>query len=178
MKIRNRFVSNSSSSSFIVAFKKVPETAEETRELLYGSHRQVPLGTSWAGGKETYTTTTELAEKVFQDIQRQEGKPKVKIPQDVFTAMSWGADTELVMMKRFSHLDQDSEEWDAIYNQLDMLHKLCWEEEDSKTANFLAHHKNDTIIQFSYADDEGPFYSMLEHGGTFNNLPHVRISHH
>ena len=36
MKIRNGFVSNSSSSSFVVAFDKKPETVEELKKLLFG----------------------------------------------------------------------------------------------------------------------------------------------
>jgi len=35
MKIRSGFVSNSSSSSFIVSFKKVPENKNELRNLLF-----------------------------------------------------------------------------------------------------------------------------------------------
>ena len=36
MKIRNGFVSNSSSSSFIVAFKKVPKSVAEMQKMLFG----------------------------------------------------------------------------------------------------------------------------------------------
>lgn len=37
MKIRNGFVSNSSSSSFVVAFPKKPETVEEVKDMLFGN---------------------------------------------------------------------------------------------------------------------------------------------
>jgi hypothetical protein len=37
MKIRNGFVSNSSSSSFVVAFPKKPETIEELKHMMFGN---------------------------------------------------------------------------------------------------------------------------------------------
>jgi len=36
MKVRNGFVSNSSSSSFIVAWNKKPESVEEVKNILFG----------------------------------------------------------------------------------------------------------------------------------------------
>lgn len=41
MKIRNGFVSNSSSSSFIVSFDKKPSSAEELREILFGDKEYI-----------------------------------------------------------------------------------------------------------------------------------------
>lgn len=42
MKIRNGFVSNSSSSSFVLAFKKRPKTAADIREEIFGTETEYP----------------------------------------------------------------------------------------------------------------------------------------
>ena len=40
--------------------------------------------------------------------------------------------------------------------------------------------KNDDkfMAVFSYGDDDGSFFSTIEHGSTFDKLSHIRISHH
>ena len=43
MKTRNGFVSNSSSSSFIIALDKLPENAEEMHEMLFKSKEEEML---------------------------------------------------------------------------------------------------------------------------------------
>jgi hypothetical protein len=62
MKIRNGFVSNSSSSSFIVAFPQRPKTEEETFQMMFNSEEDI----------ETYgerLSTKEIASVVFSDIK-------------------------------------------------------------------------------------------------------------
>lgn len=66
MKTRNGFVSNSSSSSFVVAFPKKPENEEEVYQMMFngkdGLINPYP---------EFYTTMThrEIASRVFEDLQ-------------------------------------------------------------------------------------------------------------
>ena len=62
MKIRNGFVSNSSSSSFIVAFPQRPKTEEETFQMMFNSEEDI----------ETYgerLSTKEIVSVVFSDIK-------------------------------------------------------------------------------------------------------------
>jgi len=42
----------------------------------------------------------------------------------------------------------------------------------------LKKHKGQELYVFHYGDDDGDYYSVLEHGGIFNNLPHEQISYH
>lgn len=62
MKIRQGFVSNSSSSSFIVVWDKKPESAEEVKKILYGNRDTV--------GIYDYTMSAQdLATVVFNDTK-------------------------------------------------------------------------------------------------------------
>lgn len=67
MKVRNGFVSNSSSSSFIVAFKTKPQSSREVLELLF-PHGETEV--TW----DDYETrsTTAIADRVFDDLQTAE----------------------------------------------------------------------------------------------------------
>jgi hypothetical protein len=60
MKIRNGFVSNSSSSSFIIAFEKVPTSADEMYELLFSNQDDAD--------KYTKATNKICAESIFDKI--------------------------------------------------------------------------------------------------------------
>jgi hypothetical protein len=64
MKIRNGFVSNSSSSSFIVAFKRLPETVEELKEMLFGDNNFVSF-------YDEKASALEVASRVFNDLAKQ-----------------------------------------------------------------------------------------------------------
>ena len=45
MKIRTAFVSNSSSSSFVVAWPKKPETIEETKGMMFADNYSIAFHT-------------------------------------------------------------------------------------------------------------------------------------
>jgi hypothetical protein len=63
MKIRNGFVSNSSSSSFIVGFPKIPSSPEELERMMFNKSGEVqPYEHSPA------TPTLEVAKTVFRDM--------------------------------------------------------------------------------------------------------------
>lgn len=61
MKFRNSFVTNSSSSSFIISFDKLPESKEELKAILFQDNEYIEVFCSKA-------STDELSEKVWNDI--------------------------------------------------------------------------------------------------------------
>ena len=75
MKIRNGFVSNSSSSSFLVAFNSEPNSVEEAHENMFSSYNMF--------SKET---SLKMAEIVFDQIKDQEPNDKETI-DDFFLSM-------------------------------------------------------------------------------------------
>jgi len=68
MKIRNGFVSNSSSSSFLVAFDNnaIPTTEQEMHKLLFGSTQDHPV-TEY----DYEASSMEMARKALYDLQKQ-----------------------------------------------------------------------------------------------------------
>jgi hypothetical protein len=71
MKIRNGFVSNSSSSSFVVAFPRKPETVEEIYNLLFGKGFLL---------KEPYgmkgVTVEDICKRIYEDTRVESANDK------------------------------------------------------------------------------------------------------
>lgn len=70
MKVRNGFVSNSSSSSFIVIFPRAPTSAEDVHELLFGKDHV--LFDSYDGDICSHI----LVRSIWDEIQEQEAQPE------------------------------------------------------------------------------------------------------
>lgn len=57
MKFRNGFVSNSSSSSFILALDEEPKSPQDIINILWGQYEELPYG------------VVEMATQIFQDLK-------------------------------------------------------------------------------------------------------------
>jgi hypothetical protein len=81
LKIRNGFVSNSSSSSFVVAFKDWIENAEDLKKVVYEEEECV---TSLAG---TFDTKT-LSERIYFDMKNQDYLTFGEVFDEMFNYLS------------------------------------------------------------------------------------------
>ena len=70
MKIRTGFVSNSSSSSFIVGFKRRPQTAEEVHQVLFGTEPAVTIVVCATAAASDDTLTTQHRRPPFSQNAR------------------------------------------------------------------------------------------------------------
>jgi len=167
VKIRNGFVSNSSSSSFLVAFKTQPTSVEHLREMLFGELVHIaqygdPI------------STQEAAEVVWRDMQRQERPPtRDEIEDNMGT-------------KAYSQVYEENDGW-RVRSKKTREEQELQHAEDTRRCSVLAEQMADEFLQqaeggriyaFSYSDNDGNLESTLEHYGIFDKLPHVTISNH
>jgi len=179
MKIRSGFVSNSSSSSFIVYFKEVPKSKEELKKLLFGDRTEYhyPYGTE-------FFPTDVVADVVWKDMQEGPAdteKVKNEIRSGYPTATEWAinnglmkdmpniSDYETKPGKKFSERF-DSDAYDKAlkeyYSQFDFWVR---EEEIDQGKCFV----------FEYSDNDGTMRCAMEHGNLFENgVDSYKISKH
>jgi hypothetical protein len=174
VKIRTGFVSNSSSSSFVVAFKNIPKTVEELTEMLFGDEIFFvnPYG-GWDSEDMRYTgrpsatlywPVQEIAEIVFKDMK----KPATE--QEVTETISCGWIDGYPDLDNYRTKDRDYD-WDAYHQTAQRLAK-------EKADQFLSENPDCTFYAFSYSDNDGELKCSMEHGNLFRRLPHLQISCH
>lgn len=169
MKIRSDFVTNSSSSSFIVSFNKRPKNVDELMRMMFGSTEN--------GVIEYYdnsVTKRQAAEIVMSDIREQRTKTKKQLIE--ITQEGWFD----------GHIDAFNSKYETDETYPGGCKKIDWDQfykDNNKAAerfvdNFLnGHHTGDKIYTFEYSDESG-VGSAMEHGGIFNNMTHRAISKH
>ena len=167
MKTRSGFVSNSSSSSFIVAFDKKPETVEELQRMLFGDekHYSDPYDSrSWPA--------RTVAETVFQDMQKQG-----PLDREALEAAMEGVEVQ-------------DPEWHAAFEKFlkcqgpysnadyEKLNKTTLIAKNRVLDRWNKDNPGKLFYEFEYSDNEGFYSSALEHGDLFADMSHLKISHH
>lgn len=168
MKERRGFVSNSSSSSFVVGFKSIPRSVEEVEKLLF------PDGEAY----DNRWSNTDFATTVFNELEG-------KMPMSLNEVAEEFASGWLIDMDDWEKAHKD--ELDACQKKggMSLFHKYFEKHDKEKTRRAKALAKEWTKINknlfffcFEYGDEGGGYFSQMEHGGLFSNLPHKTISKH
>ena len=261
MKIRTGFVSNSSSSSFIVAFSKKPTTKEDVLKEMFPKNPTGSIANPWPGLKEydDGLTYAQIVEQVLSDLQGEDTKvSKTDLLQELagryFTidgklyymgSPYYALDKKLAQKYVDVHEEHEAQRkaFDKFERELIRVHvgpdvpyasenttnwttrKPCtkadieayntyrdavkaFEEANPKyitakkkqnarerkfwdtqrklanrlaridLAAFLKDNKGKFITRFTYSDNDGSFFSMMEHGNIFRNVNHIYVSHH
>jgi hypothetical protein len=166
MKIRNGFVSNSSSSSFIVAFDKRPNSAEEVEQILYSNKREVFYEPAF-NDDCININKQDVAKQVFNDLPNISAN--LELIADTINGGSFDGEPDSDDPKYNNQAY--SEKWDEFVDD-------CQKAAEHEAMKFMKENDNKFIATFEYSDNDGYFFSYMEHGDIFARLPHIRISKH
>lgn len=166
MKVRQGFVSNSSSSSFVVAFPKgfVP-TEESVKELLFGQTENL-----YCYGEGV--STAAAASVIANDMKNQ--TPNVH--ENIIGAMG-GHLPGAPDYDSFLIPEPGKSKWE-LKCDWEAYEKANQEFREKMLENMKAEFGDADIYCFEFSDNDGNLYSTLEHGDTFSALPHLRVSNH
>ena len=171
MKERTGFVSNSSSSSFIVAFPFIPHSQEEISNLLF------------TNGTPGGYPVEKVSQVVFNDILGSFPLSEEEMVKELSPAYSYMRDWEAQNpAPDWPKADASVKERKDFNKKHDAFYKKQNKERERRAkiraTEFIKENKEAVFLKFSYSDEDGSFYSSMEHDGTFDQLPHITISHH
>jgi hypothetical protein len=163
MKIRNGFVSNSSSSSFVVAFTSVPETKKELIKMLFDEEQQF-VSPCYC---DNMVAVSDAAARVLSDLENDTPLSRI----EAIRVLSSGYHDRIEVNYDKYRDETGNIDWNAVQSERQRLAEILLDE-------LLAPLKRCELYCFRYSDNEGDFESTMEHGNVFEKLPHIRISNH
>lgn len=194
MKIRSGFVSNSSSSSFIVGFPKLPSSPEELETMMFVSPGEVqPYDFC------TATSTIDVARQVFKDMSVNNFKEARLTKKNAVNVVlegyfpgrpfyDFGKKSESEKISNAYREETGKNIYDESADPVVVeLHRKTQKKEWNLTRKmeriaakafvegFWPQVKGKKVFRLEYSDDT---HSNIEHGNVFRRLPNVRINKH
>jgi hypothetical protein len=167
MKFKSSFVTNSSSSSFIVSWPFEIKTLEDVQKFI----------------------AVKYSNTVFHDAKNQTAIIKTNplilklIAEELQTGYFDELDDEKIKKRicerekiKSSELYNNPMWLRQFYKEISLKSKyLAYE----KAIKFLKEIPDDCYIYvFNYGDDSGEYFSEMEHGAIFRKLPYIRVNKH
>lgn len=179
MKKRTGFVSNSSSSSFIVKFPRIPSSAKEVKKIVFGDDEFIY--SPW--GDEKFETS-KAAQIIFNDIKAQK-KNDIKRAKELASQIH-GKDAP--KYEDFIIPGTNREDWNAYNKACDEYGERKLEEffsvkriRRAKIKKIEGHdvtNEGEIFFIFEFSDNNGAFEAVLEHANIFRRLEHIYINQH
>ncbi len=182
MKIRTGFVSNSSSSSFVIAFPHRPKSVKDLKKIMFGKQEWHYVGLY--GGTQD-TPVMPIIEAVFKEVKGKKSADKKK----VYEAICHGWFDSYIIPELFPGHMSSSERTLKLNYQDEKDRKeinRIWEETDkinNERANaiadaFMDAHKDSFLAVMEFCDNDSEFWSIMEHSGIFERVDHIQTSYH
>ena len=201
MKIRQGFISNSSSSSFILGFDKKPKSTDEVKKLFFAGMNHVSNVCYYGDNNEQPTFGTgNMAVTIFDDLQRAEPLTEDQILEEIRNGYFEDApefdygDYDKVYAFERDYKERTGKDirdnpkskeykiWNKMFNE---IHKRRDEEWDEAAKQFWKNRKKDfkgkQVFVLSYSDNDSDYHATLEHGGVLDGndkVACIKINHH
>lgn len=194
MKIRSGFVSNSSSSSFVIFSKTKLDTVDKLKKFI---GVQFPTERGYSGNPDYLAEDKAkyLLEIDYYKIDRSEYDSPPRMQEidpskleKVLKYESWRAHPKCLSHEfnvveskigwyslYSSGIDEKSEAYKILEKAGDKAHKAAVKDLANKLRKIF---KNHHIYLIEAGDQDGSTGSETEHGGTFDLVPHLRKSNH
>lgn len=170
MKLKTSFITNSSSSTFIVAWPMKITTIEDVYSFIPYKYAKTifddAVGTTPIY-KNDQGATEILAHKISPDVFSGSYTNKFNSIKDEFCKSEGITTKELY----------ENNHW-----YLQFLDHFYWKQGEAsyeKAKRFLEEISEDTYIYiFSYSDEDGEYFAEIEHGNVFHKLKHIKVNCH
>jgi hypothetical protein len=207
MKIRNGFVSNSSSSSFIVAVTKPMASVYDVKNEFYYKNKKVVLttdkvyqeenarGVSYDYG-DTKISLGDASAMIAGQLQRQKPMTKKQVIEEVSCGYfdgipEWHYDTPA---NKFRNEYRQKFGHDIMDDAADKVQqKKYWDMQEKEWADnkkatkaaakkvvdaFMKENKGKKFFVLTFSDNDGEISGIMEHGDALRNVPHITVSYH
>lgn len=171
MKIRHSYVSNSSTTGYIIALDHIPQSVEDMKQLLFGDNNTDIVCDIYSG--IVVYTPMDLAEIVYRDMQKPLTPTEVRSHASsgyLYPPAGYPKKSRLVRdYCRFRYETED--ERDRQTRAYDRWTYRCAD-------TYLAQHPDKIYLNYTYSDDSGPILALLHDGVAFENIPKLIMSYH
>ena len=169
MKTRQGFVSNSSSSSFILALPRKPESAEELHSWMF------PTGPTTITYCSDVISSQQAAETVFRDISEATSMTFAEVVEEFNSGTVCDERYHRKFPEYPRSYDMSKEDSRKAWDEYNVASQRVAEE---CATDFEKDNPEALFFKVEYSDNDGDFYCTMEHGEVFSNLKNVRFSHH